>query len=209
MQAQGKMKALNEAIRSAIPAMQRVSRDYPEAVVYVNAIRFGDEARWLAERLIPVSEFRWRQDMEAGGLTALGEALEMVGEALQPPLISGRALPPILLLVTDGLPTDDFQAGLNHLLEKPWGKRSVRFAVALGEDGARPEAQEFLRAFISSDAPPPLRAENAEVLAGVLRWAAIVALKSVCAPPTRRFEQEINPVVMPEPVAAGGARDGW
>ncbi len=40
----------------------------------------------------------------------------MVGEVLQQPLITDRAWPPIIALVTDGLPTDDYNAGLNHLL---------------------------------------------------------------------------------------------
>lgn len=206
MQAQGKMRALNEAIRGAIPAMQRVSRDNPEVAVFVNAIRFGDGARWLAEKLTPISEFRWH-DMEAGGLTALGEALTMAGDALQPPLIRGRALPPILLLVTDGLPTDDFQAGLDHLLGKPWGKRSMRLAMAMGEDGAAPEAQELLRAFISSEAPAPLQADDAETLAGYLRWAAIMALKAVCAPQNKKSEESIMPPVLAE-VSRGDAA-GW
>jgi uncharacterized protein YegL len=131
----------------------------------------------------------------------------MVSETLQAPLISGRALPPILLLVTDGLPTDDFQAGFDRLMAQPWGKRSLRTVVSLGEDGARPEAQELLRGFVSRDAPAPLQAKDAETLAGAIQWMAIVALKSVCAPNTRRTPGSASP---PEPAeVSGSSQTGW
>jgi uncharacterized protein YegL len=197
MQAQGKMEALNAAVRGTIPALQRLGRDHPQATIYVNAIRFGDGARWLAERLIPVSEFEW-EDMEAGGLTALGEALTMVGETLQAPLIPGRALPPILVLVTDGLPTDDFRAGLDHLLGKAWGRRALRLAVTLGRDGAAPEAQEILRAFLSDDAPPVLQANHSEMLAGQLHWIATAALRAICAPEMGRLDSAREILSPPE-----------
>jgi uncharacterized protein YegL len=131
MRVNGKIQALNRAINEAIPHMQRVARENPQAAVFVNAICFADEAHWMEERLTPVSEFQW-QNMETGGATAMGEALTMVGDVLQPPLITDRALPPVIALVTDGLPTDDFQAGLNHLLSKPWGRQAVRVVVGIG-----------------------------------------------------------------------------
>src|SRR6266704_3335566 len=70
MRLNGRIQALNRAIRESIPHMQRVARDNPQAVVFVNAVCFADGARWMEEKLTPVSEFQW-QDMEAGGSTAL------------------------------------------------------------------------------------------------------------------------------------------
>jgi len=141
----------------------------------------GDEARWMGEKLTPVSEFRW-QDIEAGGATALGEALTMVGDALQPPLMTDRGLPPVLALVTDGLPTDDFQAGLDHLLSKPWGRQALRIVVAIGEDSASNEARKIFRAFMANDALRPFHANNPEVLAEQIRWVSTAVLQSVSSP---------------------------
>lgn len=181
MRVDGKIQALNHAIREAIPHMRSAARENPHASVFVNAIRFADEARWMGEKLTPVSEFRW-QDIEAGGVTALGEALAMVGDALQPPLMTERALPPVIALVTDGLPTDDFQTGLNHLLSKPWGRQAVRIVVAIGEDSTSNEAQEIFRAFIANEALRPFQANNPEVLVEAIRWVSTAVLKSVSSP---------------------------
>ena len=181
MRVEGKIQALNHAIREAIPHMRAAAWENPHAAVFVNAIRFADQAHWMGDKLMPVSEFRW-QDIEAGGATAMGEALAMAGEALQPPLMTDRALPPVLALVTDGLPTDDFQAGLKHLLSKPWGRQALRIVVAIGEDSSSNEAQEIFRAFMGNDALRPFHANNPEALAEQIRWVSTAVLQSVSSP---------------------------
>ena len=210
MRVQGRIDALNEAIRAAVPHIQAVARENPQAGIYVNAIRFGDEARWVVERLTPAYEFGW-PGIEASGGTAMGEAIAMVGEALQPPLIWGRALPPLLALVTDGLPTDDFRAGMSHLLSKAWGRRAARYAVAIGEEAAGAEAQATLRAFVSKDAPPPLIARDPETLAGHIRWISTAALRAICSPlaypAATAFEGDVP--VPPLPSVAAEVPEPW
>jgi uncharacterized protein YegL len=138
----------------------------------------------MEERLTPVSEFQW-QNMTAGGATAMGEALTMVGDVLQPPLITDRALPPVIALVTDGLPTDDFQAGLNHLLSKPWGRQAVRVVVGIGEDSASVDAKKFFHAFTGDNAMEPFQANCPDALVEAIRWVSTAVLKSVVAPLTQ------------------------
>jgi uncharacterized protein YegL len=128
----------------------------------------------------------------------LGEALAMVGEALQPPLMTDRALAPVIALVTDGLPTDDFQAGLDHLLSKPWGRQALRVVVAIGEDSASNEAQEIFRAFMANDLLRPFHANNPEALAEQIRWVSTAVLKSVSSP----AGQMLDP-------ATGATAAGW
>ena len=50
MRVEGKIQALNHAIREAIPHMRSAAQENPHATVFVNAIRFADEARWLDDR---------------------------------------------------------------------------------------------------------------------------------------------------------------
>jgi uncharacterized protein YegL len=112
--------------------------------------------------------------------------------------MTDRALPPVLALVTDGLPTDDFQAGLNHLMSKPWGRQALRIVVAIGEDSASNEAQEIFRAFMANDALRPFHANNPEALAEQIRWVSTVVLQSVSSPAGRH----------PDPASAKTAA-GW
>ncbi len=54
-----------------------------------------------------------------------------------------KAYPPVLVLITDGYPTDDWESGLKELNKEFWAKNAVRLAFAL--EGAD---REVLEAFI-------------------------------------------------------------
>ncbi|MDZ8091581.1 MAG: hypothetical protein RMZ42_06535 [Nostoc sp. DedQUE05] len=48
----------------------------------------------------------------------------MLGEQLKIPPMTNRALPSVLVLITDGQTTDDFSGGLKKLMEQNWGKKA-------------------------------------------------------------------------------------
>ena len=77
--------------------------------------------------------------------------------------MSERALPPVLVLVSDGQPTDDFDAGLKALLEQPWGKKAVRIAISIGRDADN----EVLQKFIGNTELKPLAANSPEASIGL------------------------------------------
>ena len=119
MDTDGKIQALNTAIREAIPHMQKVADDNPNAQVLVRAIQFASGAQWHISQPTPVDDFKWT-DLSAQGETDMGKALSMVADQLKIPPMTDRALPPVLVLVSDGQPTDDFNKGLQELMEQPW-----------------------------------------------------------------------------------------
>jgi uncharacterized protein YegL len=177
MKSNGKIQALNTAIREAIPHMQRVADENPNADVLVRAIRFASGAQWHLAQETPVSQFKW-SDLSAGGTTDMGKALTMVAEQLKIPPMSERALPPVLALVSDGQPTDNFPKGLAALMEQPWGKKAVRIAIAIGEDADH----EVLRKFIGHPEIEPLQANNPEALVNYIRWVSTAVLQAASSP---------------------------
>ena len=120
-----------------------MASDNPEARVLVRAVRFADQARWHIADPTPVEELHWR-DLQAGGCTAMGAALQLVAEQLHSPPMEERALPPVLVLISDGQPTDDFEAGLARLMQEPWAQKAVRLAIALGHDADLEVLQQFI-----------------------------------------------------------------
>ncbi|MFN5160945.1 MAG: vWA domain-containing protein, partial [Cyanobacteriota bacterium] len=84
MQAQGKIQSLNQAIRSSLPGMAAVARENPEARVLVRAVRFADHAHWHIAEPTPVEQLQWL-DLQAAGITAMGEALQLVAAELRTP----------------------------------------------------------------------------------------------------------------------------
>jgi len=177
MKQEGKIQALNTAIREAIPHMRKVADENPNAQVLVRALKFSDGAQWHISQPTDVADFQW-EDLEADGLTDMGKAFFMVAEQLKIPPMTDRALPPVLVLISDGQPTDDYKSGLQALMDQPWGKKSVRIAIAIGRDAD----YDVLQKFIGHPEIKPLQANNPESLVKYIKWVSTVVLKSASAP---------------------------
>lgn len=120
-----KIQMLNTAIKETIPDMRNVASENATAKVLVRVLKFSNGAQWQSATPIEVDKFNWT-DIEAEGLTDMGKALTMVAEQLKTPPMPERALPPVLVLISDGQPTDDFNKGLDLLMKEPWGKKSSK-----------------------------------------------------------------------------------
>src|SRR5947209_19363506 len=81
MQADGKIQALNNAIREAIPHMRKEADQNPNARVLVRAVKFATGAQWHVSQPVAVEDFRWT-DLVADGVTDMGRALKLVAEQL-------------------------------------------------------------------------------------------------------------------------------
>jgi len=162
-----KINSLNTAIREAIPHMRDVARDNVNAEVLVRAIKFSNGAQWQISQPTLVEDVTWT-DLSADGVTDMGKALAMVAEQMKIPPMPDRALPPVLVLISDGQPTDDFNGGLQALMAQNWGRKSVRLAIAMGEDADH----DVLEKFIGNPEIKPLQAYNPESLIRHIKWAS-------------------------------------
>ncbi len=173
MNADGKIQALNVAIRETIPQLAAAARGNPNVDVFVRAVTFADGARWHVEAPTPVTALRWN-DVAAGGHTDLGAALQLVAGVLDTPPMPERAVSPVLVLVTDGFHTDEFDAGLAALLATRWGREAVRIAITIGRD----VNMDAMQAFIGDPDITPLTAQNADALVQHIRWASRTGVES-------------------------------
>jgi uncharacterized protein YegL len=197
METGGKIQALNAAVREAIPHMRNEASQNPNATVLVRVLKFSDGAQWLVSQPTKVSEFEWT-DLTAGGVTDMGKALSMVAEQLKMPPMDARALPPVLVLISDGQPTDAFSQGLNDLMKEPWGKKAVRIAIGIGED----VDPEVLQKFIGNAEIKPVQANNPEALVRQIRWASTVVLKAASSPAAQPMDAGGGIAAPPIPMVA-------
>jgi uncharacterized protein YegL len=174
-----KIASLNHAMAAAIPAMREAAADNAETQVMVRVLRFGNGADWHVPEAVPVDQLVWT-DLSAEGETHMGTALLLAAAVLNPENMPGRQLPPVIVLVSDGQPTDDFAGGLAALLASPYGKKSVRIAVAIGSDADT----DVLDAFIAHPEFKVLHAHNAQELTNRIRWATTAPVKTASSPLT-------------------------
>ena len=173
-----KIGAVNHAIQSTIPDMADAAKENPNAQLLVRTLKFSTGASWVTTTPIPIEDFAW-DDLDASGLTDLGKAFEMIAAQLTIPPMSERALPPVIVLLSDGQPTDDYKKSLDKLLHLPWGKKAVRIAIAIGQDADNDVLEQF-----TGNKELVLQANNPQALVKMIKWASTAA-SMVSAPASR------------------------
>jgi len=194
-----KMGTVNCAIQQTIPEMRDAASSNPNAEVLIRTLQFSSGASWMTDSPVKVENFVW-EDLEANGVTDLGRAFDLLAAQLSMDQIGDRALPPVMVLLSDGQPTDDYKKGLTKLMSQPWAKKSVRIAISIGQDADDKVLEEF-----TGNRELVLQANNATSLTKMIKWAS-TAVSLVSAPPSRVADTEENGSVTPAPLV--GPSDG-
>lgn len=183
MSVNGKIQALDEAMRSMIESF--ASEDDLRAEVHLAVITFGGAARVHLEPS-PAREVTWSA-MRAAGSTPLGAALELARELIEDrDQIPSRAFRPVVVLVSDGVPTDAWEGPLDALLQSPRGAKADRLAVAIGADADEAMLQRFV--------PDPSMAVRAEDAGRIRAFFEFVTMT------VQSRSRSVRPNDRPEPV---------
>ena len=128
--------AVNDAMREVIPDIKDISDDNADARIKLAVMSFSTGTNWETPEPVELDAYRWN-DLTAAGTTDMGAAFEELNSKLD----RNRFLQddvgvkaPVIILVSDGEPTDDYQKGLKILKANKWYKKSIK--IALGVDDA-------------------------------------------------------------------------
>lgn len=182
-----KIGELNHAIREALRSMRDSAAENPHVRVEVRAMAFSTGCRWITAASVPLTEFVW-SDISVSGITDMGAAMKAMAAELSVANMPERGLPPVIVLVSDGQPTDDFQAGLNALLAEPWGKRAMRVAIGIGDDADF----DVLRSFIARSEIEPFSVYNPDELVKFMRFVSTTALKAASSPRSQSMDTKVH-----------------
>lgn len=141
-----KIAAVNDAIRNVIPIVNEIGANNPDAEIKISALTFSNNVKWLTTQPVNASDFQW-QDQVADGMTALGQACQELNDKLSHKhgflKSASGSYAPVIIMLSDGGPTDDFTAGMNALNGNAWFKHATRLAVAIGNDANIDVLKEF------------------------------------------------------------------
>ena len=170
-----KIGSVNDAIDNVLPMIHEISVNNADAEINVSALEFSDGTRWLYNEPKPANEFVWQQ-VTANGMTSLGEACIELNNKLSRKTgfmtsPSGYFAPAIILL-SDGEPTDNYEAGIALLKQNNWFKNAIKIAIAIGDDADKDVLKEFTG---SSEAV--ITVHNIEALKTMIRVIAISSSK--------------------------------
>jgi uncharacterized protein YegL len=125
-----------EAVKSGVQTLVSTLRQDPYALetAYLSVITFDDGAR----QLIPLTELSAFQtpSISSSGTTSLGQALSVLSDCIESEVAKTTAeikgdWKPLVFIMTDGVPTDDWHRGLEKLKKVRTG---VIVACAAGHD---------------------------------------------------------------------------
>lgn len=180
-----KIGKVNEAMAEVPAQLAEINDDSIESKLLIAPMEFSSGARWFAlknNQPAEVESFRWI-DMKANGLTDLGAAFKLLTEKLTTEdkggWMKGRGgAAPVLILLSDGGPTDDYQKPLAELKKRGWFNAALKFAVAVGDDADKAVLTEFtgnLEAVIDTEV---IRNDLASIVKAVIVSASKTASKS-------------------------------
>ena len=148
-----KIEALNSAIRDMFEHFANEMYAGVEFVFCV--ITFGDRAR-IHLPISKVYDLKWK-GMVANGVTATGAALKQVKKMIEDtqttPLKSYR---PLIVLITDGAPTDSWEAPMDDFVKNGRSSKCDRMALAIGLHADK----DVLNRFLENTSRSSFRARN-------------------------------------------------
>ena len=127
--------ALEEAITVDLPDISTANDD---AEIRVAIMQFSSGCSWITPTSGPIAigDVIWN-DLHASGLTDLGAAcVELDKKLSRNEFLESQtgAYAPVILLFSDGGPTDNWEKGLEQLKKNNWFKHAIKIAIAIGED---------------------------------------------------------------------------
>lgn len=151
----GKIDALNSALAEMIVSL--ADEDDNRSQIQMAIITFGIEGAKLLIPLQAVSNIKW-ENMVADGKTPMGAAIDMAIDIIEDKnKIPSRAYRPTLVLVSDGLPTDDWERSFNRLNTSERASKTFRFAMGIGDDADL----LMLNKYINQSGPEVFKASDA------------------------------------------------
>ena len=141
-----KIGAVNESMREVLPMISDISAANPDAEINVAVLQFSKGASWIYKEPKPASDFEWNDLSAAGASVDLGEACRELNSKLSKNGFMKSAsdsYAPIIILLSDSNPTDDFETGLAELKKNGWFRVAIKIAIAIGDDANKEKLAKF------------------------------------------------------------------
>ena len=168
--------AVNDAIRNVLPELVSMNESNADNEIKVAVLTFDYDAKWIIgenELMSPEDVQNIWRDLDANGYTSMEQAFRALNEKLSVShgfmQRASGSVAPVLFLLSDGEPTDDYRAGLQALQNNGWYKIAVRVAVGYGEAN-----DDILREFTGNEGTV-LHTNDTNELKNTIRFVAVTS----------------------------------
>ena len=156
------------AVQNGVQMVMSALQNDPQALetAYISIITFESEVKQLIP-LTELSQFNPPQ-LSAGGCTSMGEALKFVSKSADKEIMKNTPdtkgdWKPMVFIMTDGVPTDDSDSGLEVFKARKWG---MVVACAAGGDADEKLLQQITENVVK------LSTADAESIKAFFKWVS-------------------------------------
>ena len=130
---------VNSAMEECRDLLKEIAKANDDAEIKVAVMQFSSGCYWItgSNSAINLEDWKW-QDLQAGGITDFGSALlELDKKLSRKEFLESQtgAYAPVILLFSDGVPTDNWEKGLQQIKKNNWFNHAIKIAVDI-ESGA-------------------------------------------------------------------------
>ena len=177
-----KISQLNHAMEECTSALRELAKSNADAELKIAVLEFNSGCNWITpngpEKL---EDFEWDK-VDAGGLTDIGAALrELNAKLSRHAFLSSMtgALMPVIIFMTDGYATDDYNKALDEIRKNRWFARGTKVGFAIGED---PDVRMIASVVGNSEAV--IRTTDLDLFRRLIRFVSVTASMLVSQPTT-------------------------
>lgn len=128
---------LNSAMEETVDILKNIAKSNSDALLKIAVLEFNSGCNWVTPYgPEETDDFFWRP-LKEGGFTEMGSALKELNSKLDKDeylkSMTGAYLP-VIIFMTDGIPTDDYMKELEKIRLNKWYHRATKIGFAIGEE---------------------------------------------------------------------------
>ncbi len=166
-----KIGSLNSTMEELLPSLIGVGEASTDVKIAI--MKFSTDVEWVTPEPVRIEEYQYWNRLEAEGLTFMGDAfLELSRKLSRSSFLNSPSISfaPVIFLLSDGSPNDDWKKGLETLKQNKWFQHGLKIALGIGSK----VNMDVLRAFTGND-ELAVQAKNAEQLRELIKLLAVTS----------------------------------
>lgn len=166
-----KIGSLNSTMEELLPSLIGVGEASTDVKIAI--MKFSTDVEWATPEPVRIEEYQYWNRLEAEGLTFMGDAfLELSRKLSRSSFLNSPSISfaPVIFLLSDGSPNDDWKKGLETLKQNKWFQHGLKIALGIGSK----VNMDVLRAFTGND-ELAVQAKNAEQLRELIKLLAVTS----------------------------------
>lgn len=184
---------LNSAMGETMEALKDVAKNNADAMLKIGVLEFNTNVKWMNSNGLEDVEDFYYEDLEAGGMTYMGDALKELNSKLSRhqflDSIAGNLMP-IIIVMSDGYANDDYMKSLEEIRKNRWFKRATKIAFAIGDD-----ADLKMLAEVVGDPEAVIRTSDMAMFAKMIKFVSVTSSMLVSTSSTTATEVKASDIV--------------